>query len=88
MLRADNCAQTTYLITATAVLDIPLHVVSSQIRVYSSIIHDVVLIRRPRARNRVRAIRLRKGVFHAELDGSERGPMVTVWPRIGMQDLN
>jgi len=84
VLRTDSCA---YLITVT-LLAVHLHVMSSQIRVSSSIINDVALIGRPRARDRVRGIRLRKGMFHAELDGNEGGPMVMVWPRMGTQDLS
>ena len=39
-------------------------------------------------RDKVRGTRLRKGMLHAELYGSERGPMLTVWPRMGTQDFN
>lgn len=83
MLRTDSCA---YLVLVTVTL-LAVHL-RSQIRVSSSIIHDVVLIGRPRARDRVRGIRLRKGLLHAKLDGSEREPMVMVWPRMGTQDLS
>jgi len=84
VLRTDSCA---YLISVT-LLAVHLLVMSSYIRVSSSIIHDVALIGRPRARDRVRGIRLWKGLLHGELDGSERRPMVMVWPRMRMQGLN